>query len=49
MSKMVNFGKFLKTKASGQTELPDSSLLRWQKLVENAKIQKFKYDSSDEF
>ena len=42
---MVNFGEFLKTlNACGQTVLPDRSILIGQKLVENAKIQKFKCD-----
>ena len=36
---MVDFGEHLKTKAFGQTVLPDMSLLIGQKLVENAKIQ----------
>ena len=39
---MVQFGEFLKPKACGQTELPDRSVLIGQKLVENAKIEKFK-------
>ena len=36
---MVNFGDYLKTLS--QTVLPDRSILMEQKLVENAKIQKF--------
>ena len=35
---------FWKPEACGQTVLPDRSVLIGQKLVENAKIQKFKYD-----
>ena len=35
---MVDFGEFLKT---GQTVLPDKSVLIGQKFVENAKIQHF--------
>ena len=35
---------FIKPEACGQTVLPDRSVLIGQKLVENAKIQKFKYD-----
>ena len=35
---------FWKPEACGQTVLPDRSLLIGQKLVENAKIQKFKCD-----
>ena len=42
---MVNFGDFLKTEAYGQTVLPDRSLLIGPKLMENAKIQKFKGDT----
>ena len=33
----------------GQTVLPDKSLLIRQKLVENAKIEKFKCDNSKQF
>ena len=41
---MVNFGEFLKkTKACGHKVLPDRSLLIGQKLVENAKIEQFKW------
>ena len=39
MPKMLNLASFLKTKACGQAELPDRSILIGQKLVENAKIQ----------
>ena len=49
---MVNFGEFLKTKheACGQTELPDRSAIKIaQKLVENAKIGKFKCDIFGDF
>ena len=35
---------FRKPKACGQTELPDRSVLKGQKLVENAKIEKFECD-----
>ena len=43
MLKILNFGEFLKkTKACGHKVLPDRSLLIGQKLVENAKILKFK-------
>ena len=38
------FNEFSKTKASGQTVLPDRLLLIGQKLVENVKIRKFKCD-----
>ena len=41
---MIQFGEFLKPEACGQTVLPDRSGLIGQKLVENAKIQKSKYD-----
>ena len=36
---MVDFGEHLKTKAFGQTVLPDMSLLIGQKLAEIAKIE----------
>ena len=49
MTKMVNFGYFWKPEACGQTVLPDRSVLIGQKLVENAKIQKFKCDILDDF
>ena len=39
---MVNLASFWKTEACGQTVLPDMSVLIGQKLVENAKTQKFK-------
>ena len=39
-AKNSQFGEFLKTKACGQTVLPDRSLLIGQKLVENTKIEK---------
>ena len=41
MPKIVNFGDFLKTEVYGQTVLPDRSILKGQKLVENAKIEIF--------
>ena len=37
---MVQFGEFWKSKACGQTVLPDRSVLIGQKLVGNAKIEK---------
>ena len=37
---MVNFGDFSKAKAYGQIVLPDRSILKGQKLVENGKIEK---------
>ena len=40
---------FIKPEACGQTVLPDRSLSIEQKLVENAKIQKFKRDILGEF
>ena len=40
---------FLKPEACGQTVLPDRSVLIGQKLVENAKIQKFKCDILGDF
>ena len=47
MPKIVNFGEFWKPEASGQTGLPDRSILIWQKLVENAK--EFKCDIFSDF
>ena len=49
MTKWSNLGSFWKPKACGQTELPDRSISIGQKLVENAKIQKFKCDFLDDF
>ena len=49
MPKMVNLASFWKTEAFGQTVLPDRSVLIGQKLVENAKIEKFKWDILDDF
>ena len=47
---MVNFGEFFnKPEACGQTVLPDRSVLIGQKLVQNAKIQKFKCDILSNF
>ena len=40
MPKNVNLANFWKSKACGQTVLPDSSILIGQKLAENAKIEK---------
>ena len=40
MPKMVNLASFRKPEVYGQTVLPDRSILRRQKCVENAKIQK---------
>ena len=40
---------FWKPEACGQTVLPDRSILTGQKLVENAKNQKFKWDISGDF
>ena len=44
---MVHLASFWKTEACGQTGLPDRSVLVRQKLVEKAKIQKFKCDICD--
>ena len=46
---MVLFGDLLKFEAGGQTELSDRSLLMGQKLVKNAKIEKFKRDILSNF
>ena len=43
------FDEVLKALGSGQTVLPESSILIRQKLVENAKIEKFKCDIFDDF
>ena len=40
---------FRKPEACGQTVLPDRSVLKGQKLVENAKMPKFKYDIMSDF
>ena len=40
---------FWKPEACGQTVLPDRSILLGQKLLENAKIQKFKWDILEDF
>ena len=48
-AKMVHFGEFLKPETCGQTVLPDRSILIGQKLVENAKIKKFKCDILSDF
>ena len=40
---------FWKPKACGQTVLPDRSVLKGQKLVENAKIEKLKCDILSNF
>ena len=42
--KWSNVASFWKSEACSQTVLPDMSLLKGQKLMENAKIQKFKWD-----
>ena len=47
MPKVVNLVSFWKSEVWGQTVLPDRSILRGQKLVENAKIQTFKWDIFD--
>ena len=46
---MVNLASFWKTEAYGQTVLPDKSVLVGQKLVENAKVPKFKCDIVNTF
>ena len=40
---------FEKPEACGQTVLPDKSILKGQKLVENAKIKEFKCDILSNF
>ena len=46
---MLILVSFWKLEAWGQTVLPDRSVLIGQKLVENAKIQKFKCDILGDF
>ena len=46
---MVNLASFWKPEACGQTALPDRSILKGQKLMENAKIQKIKCDILSNF
>ena len=46
---MINLASLWKIEACGHTVLPDSPLLIGQKLVENAKIQKFKCDCFSSF
>ena len=46
---MVNFGEFLKLEVWGQKVLPDRSIFIGQKLVVNAKIEKFKCDILGDF
>ena len=49
--KKVHFGEFFfkKPEAFGQTVLQDMSILIGQKLVENAKIEKYQYDTLRDF
>ena len=49
MTKWSNLGRFGKPEACGQTELPDRSISIGQKLVENAKIERFKCDILGDF
>ena len=46
---MVHLASFLKPESYGQTVLPDMAVLIGQKLVESAKIQKFKCDILSNF
>ena len=46
---MVNLASFWKPEAFGQTVLPDRSILKGQKLVENDKIEKLKCDILGDF
>ena len=46
---MVHLASFWKSRAFSQTELPDRSILIGQKLVGNAKIEKFKFDTLGDF
>ena len=47
--KMVHFGGYWKNEACSQTVLPDRPILIGQKMVENAKIRKIKYDIFNQF
>ena len=49
MPKMANLASFWKPEACGQTVLPDRSVLKGQKVVENVKIVKFKCDILSNF
>ena len=49
MPKMLNLASFWKREACGQTVLPTRSILKWQKLAKNAKIEKFKWDFLGDF
>ena len=42
--KITEKSHFWKLKADGQTVLPDMSILKEQKLVENAKIENLEWD-----
>ena len=46
---MANLAGFWNPEACGQTVLPDRSLIIGQKLMENAIIEKFKWDIMDDF
>ena len=46
---MLDLASFAKPEAGGQTLLPERSILVGQKLVENAKIEKFKWDILGDF
>ena len=46
---MYILARFWKPEECGQIALPDMSILAGQKLVENAKIQKFKWDILSNF
>ena len=49
MPTMLNLASFLKREPCGQTVLQDRSILKGQKLVENAKIKKLKWDIFGDF
>ena len=49
MPTMLNLASFLKREPCGQTVLQDRSILKGQKLVENAKIKKIKWDILGDF
>ena len=49
MPKMVHFASFWKGHTCGQTVLPDRSIQIGQKLVENGRIEKLKWDILGDF
>ena len=48
-AKNSQFGEFMKIDVCGQTVLPNRLILIWQIMVEDAKIEKLKWDILDDF